>query len=84
MYVMVDRTPYQDKIIKNYYANRDVLMQQKISDMISDLYLVEGKKRTQLWRRIALALANLGVSQEQIDYLQQQDNPELLLKFVKP
>lgn len=81
---MVDRTPYQDKIIKNYYANRDVLMQQKISDMISDLYLVEGKKRTQLWRRIALALANLGVSQEQIDYLQQQDNPELLLKFVKP
>ena len=81
---MVDRTPYQDKIIKNYYANRDVLMQQKISDMISDLYLVEGKKRVQLWRRIALALTNLGVSQEQIDYLQEQDNPELLLKYVQP
>ncbi|MDO5567046.1 MAG: hypothetical protein Q4G59_10355 [Planctomycetia bacterium] len=81
---MVDRTPYQDKIIKNYYANRDVLMQQKVSDMISDLYLVEGKKRVQLWRRIALALTNLGVSQEQIDYLQEQDNPELLLKYVQP
>lgn len=81
---MVDRTPYQEKIIKNYYANRDSLMQQKLSDMISDLYLVDGKKRVQLWRRIALALANLGVSQEQIDHLQQQDKPELLLKYVEP
>lgn len=79
----MDRTPYQDKIIKRYYENRDDLMLQKLSEMITDLYLAEGKKRTGLWKRIETALRNLKVSEERIEHLVSSDNPALLAKFLE-
>ena len=80
---MPDRTPYQDKIIKRYYSNRDALMEQKLGELVTDLYLAEGKKRAQVWKRIAAALANLQVPQERIDHLIAKDDPELVLKLMK-
>ncbi|MDR2762201.1 MAG: hypothetical protein LBB88_06320 [Planctomycetaceae bacterium] len=80
---MQDRTPYQDKIIKRYYENRDDIMTDKLSMLITDLYLAEGKKRQQLWKRIATALSNLKVPQSQIDHLVEQDNPSLLTKYIE-
>lgn len=80
---MQDRTPYQDKIIKRYYDNRDGIMNQKLAELTTDLYLAEGKKRAQVWKRIAAALANLGVNQEQIDHFVASDNPSLLAQFLE-
>jgi hypothetical protein len=80
---MKDRTPYQEKIIKRYYENRDDIMTDKLSMLITDLYLAEGKKRQQLWKRIATALSNLKVPQSQIDHLVKQDNPALLTKYIE-
>jgi len=80
---MPDYTPYQEKIIKRYYDNRDDIMRQKLADMTTDLYLAEGKKRAQLWKRVAAALTNLGVSQERIDHLVGTDNPSFLAKLLE-
>ena len=79
---MSDFTPYQQKIIKRYYDNRDDIMHQKLAEMATDLYLTEGKKRTQLWKRVAAALANLGVPQERIDHIVASDNPTFLAKLL--
>lgn len=73
-----DRTPYQEKIIKRYYENRDDLMYQKLAELATDLYLAEGKKRQQLWKRAAAALKNLNVEQNKIDRLVASDNPSSL------
>jgi hypothetical protein len=80
---MQKRTPYQEKIIKRYYENRNDIMQQKLSEMITDLYLAEGKKRTQIWKRIAAALTNLGVEPVRIEHLIAADNPSLLAEFLE-
>jgi len=80
---MPDRTPYQDKIIKRYYSNRDALMEQKLGELVTDLYLAEGKKRAQVWKRIAAALTNLQVPQDRIDHLIAKDDPTLVLKVLK-
>lgn len=80
---MQDRTPYQDKIIKRYYDNRDGIMQQKLSEMTTDLYLAEGAKRARLWKRIATALANLGVEEAKIDKLIAADDPAQLAQFLE-
>lgn len=80
---MKERTPYQDKIIKRYYDNRDDIMRQKLAEMTTDLYLAEGKKRAQLWKRIVTALTNLGVKQERIDQLVASDNPSLLAQLLE-
>ncbi|MGL4593117.1 MAG: hypothetical protein ACRCUY_00135 [Thermoguttaceae bacterium] len=80
---MQERTPYQEKIIKRYYNNRDEIMDQKLAELTTDLYLAEGKKRAQVWKRIEQALKNIGVSEEQINHLVSADNPTLLANFLE-
>lgn len=80
---MAKRGTYQDRIIKNYYQNQDALMVQKLSDLVTDLYLAEGKSRAGLWKRIAAALKNLKIPEAQIEHLVKSDNPALLANLVK-
>lgn len=80
---MKERTPYQEKIIKRYYNNRDEIMSQKLSELLTDLYLAEGKKKSQVWKRIVAALTNLGVAQDRIDELVDADNPMMLAEFIE-
>src|SRR5262249_12307625 len=78
-----DYTPYQQKIIKRYYDNQDTIQRQRLAEMVGELYLSEGKKRHQVWKRIAAARAKLGYSQQRIEHLLTQDNPALLAELVK-
>ena len=79
----MERTPYQTNIIKRYYNNRDSIMTQKLSELTTELYLAEGKKRQQIWKRITAALAQLGVSQDTIEQMVNTDNPVQLAELVK-
>ena len=80
---MAKRSSHQERIIKNYYQNRDSLALQRLSELVTDLYLAEGKGREQVWKRITGALEKLGVKPERIEHLRQQDNPEILAKVVE-
>jgi hypothetical protein len=79
---MPKRTPHQERIIKNYYQNRDAIMLQKAGELVSDLYLAEGKARQRLWQRVAGALDKLGVPRQRIEHIVQSDNPTLLARLV--
>jgi hypothetical protein len=80
---MAKRSDYQDRIIRRYYENRDEIMLQKLGELVSDLYLAEGKARTKIWTRAAEALAKLKVPKSQIDHIVQSDNPALLVNQLK-
>jgi len=80
---MAERSKYQDRAIKNYYNNRDAIMVQRLGDLLSDLYLAEGKARARIWQRAAGALEKLKVPREQIDHLVSSDNPTLLAKLYQ-
>ncbi len=80
---MSERTNYQDKIIKSYYRNRDGIAEQRIQELITDLYLAEGKKRQQHWKNIRKHLEALGAKPPQLDLLEKQDRPELVLEFFQ-
>ena len=80
---MPDFTPYQQKIIKRYYDNQDALQLQRLAELVSELYLSNGKKRQGVWTRIAAAMQKLGVPQTRIDHLVSKDNPVLLADLVK-
>ena len=36
---------HQQKIIKNYYNNRDAIALQRVQELVTELYLAEGKKQ---------------------------------------
>jgi hypothetical protein len=78
-----DHTPYQQKIIKRYYDNQDTLQQQRLAELVSELYLSEGKKLQRAWQSAAAAMQKLGVPQSRIDHLVKQRNPALVAEVVK-
>jgi hypothetical protein len=78
-----DYTPYQQKIIKRYYDNRDSIQRQRLAELVSELCLSEGKKRQRVWKNVSGALEKLGFSQQRIDHLVKQDNPALVAELVK-
>ncbi len=77
------RSNYQDKIIRRYYENRDEIMLQRLGELVTDLYLAEGKARARIWQRAAEALAKLKVPKDQVQHIVQSDNPTLLVNKLK-
>ena len=80
---MADYSPYQQKIIKRYYDNQETLQHQRLAELVSELYLTQGKKRLRAWEAAAAAMRKLGVPQARIDHLLKQDNPALIAEVVK-
>lgn len=80
---MADRSKHQDRIIKNYYQNRDAIALQRLGELVTDLYLAEGKSRQQKWREVKAALEKLKLPSARIDHLVQQDNPALVARVVE-
>lgn len=78
-----ERTRHQEKIIKNYYRNRDAIGLQKAQEAVGELYLSEGKKRATVWKRLASHLEKIGLPKDQIAHLQQEDSPELVAEVLK-
>ena len=80
----MDRTPYQDNIIKHYYKNKDSIMLQKLGELTTELYLAENRrKRDQLWKRVEQVLKNIGVPESKIQSLIAGDRPADLAKFIE-
>lgn len=80
---MEKRSKYQEKIIKNYYRNRDQIALQRAQEIITDLYLSEGKKRERQWKSLALHLEKLGIDQKRIDNLIEKDDPALAANTIQ-
>ena len=56
---MAEHTPYQRRVIRNYYQNQQAIMLQRLGDLVTDLYLAEGKRRAQVWKRAAGGMEKL-------------------------
>jgi hypothetical protein len=80
---VAERSKYQQKIIKNYYENREAISLQRLSELVTELYLAEGKARQKQWKSITSALEKLKVPAARIEHLVKQDNPSLVAKLVE-
>ena len=80
---VTERTKYQQNIIKNYYNNRENIALQRAQEIVTELYLSDGKKREKYWISLAGHLLKLEVKQEAIDKLIEQDDPQLVAKLLE-
>jgi hypothetical protein len=80
---MVERTKYQQNIIKNYYQNQDAILTQRLGEQITELYLAEGKARQKLWTKVVATLEKLKIPKTRIDHLVKTDNPSLVAKVLE-
>jgi hypothetical protein len=80
---MENYTKHQQGIIKRYYENIDKVAWQRLSELVGDLYLAEGKKRDKLWASAAGFMEKLKIPQARIDAIVQKKDIESLAKLVK-
>jgi hypothetical protein len=79
---MSEFSPYQQKVIKRYYDNADTVQLQRLAEMVTDLYLAEGKQKARAWKQAAACMQKLGVQQTRIDHLMEKADPKLLANLV--
>ena len=80
---MENRTKFQEKAIRRYYNNRDDIAVQRLQELVTDLYLSEGKKRAQHWKNAITHLEALKVPAKQIEHLVKTDKPELVAQLLQ-
>jgi hypothetical protein len=79
---MADFTPYQKKIIDRYYRNYDAIKHQQLSELATELYLTEGRKRDRLWKRVEESLRKLEFPEARISHLLDKRDPSLLIGIL--
>ncbi len=80
---MADYSPYQQKIIKRYYNNFDAIQAQRLSELVTELFLAEGKKRDRLWKQVGESLTKLKFSDARVAHLLEKRDPALLTGVLK-
>ena len=82
---MADRkyTPHQQRIIKNYYENLEDIQNQKLGELIADIYLAETeRKKASLWKRVEKTLTHLKVHARTVEYVVKRRDLETLSEIA--
>jgi hypothetical protein len=79
---MADHTPYQKKIIKRFYDHADDIGYQRLAELVSEIYLAEGKKLDNLWKQVEKALAKVKVDQAMTKHIMDKRDPKVLADAV--
>ena len=75
---------YQKAVISGYYSNLDTIMLQKLSELVSELYLAETRaRRDRLWDRAHKAMVKLKVPPAIIDHIMQKQDVQILAKNLQ-
>ncbi|MCE2801509.1 MAG: hypothetical protein LW724_18400 [Planctomycetaceae bacterium] len=80
---MENYSRYQQSVIKNFYKNRDAVSLQRAQELLTELYLAEGKKKEKVWESLFTNLERMGVPADQIEHLRKVRNPELVAKLIE-
>jgi len=75
---------YQKVVISGYYDNLDTIMLQKLSELVTDLYLADTKaKKDRLWQRAHKAMVKLKIPPVIIDHIMKKQDVEVLAKNLQ-
>jgi len=77
-------TAHQRAIINRYYDNLDAIMLQKVSELVSELYLAEGQaKKDRLWQRVEAAMAKLHIPPAIAEHIMAKRDIQILAKNLQ-
>lgn len=80
---MAEFSKYQQKIIQRYYDNRGQIDHQRLSELVADLYLTEGKKQEKLWETVRTLLERMKVPESRIEHVMSTGDPAQLAEVVQ-
>ena len=74
---------YQQNVIKRYYDNREQIDEQRLAELVTNLYLAEGKKRAKLWEKSEELMQRLGVPETRVAHVLKSADPAVLAEVVQ-
>lgn len=79
---MADHSNYQKGVIRRYYENRDQIDEQKLSELVGNLYLAEGKKLDKMWQSAEEIMTRCKVPKSRIAHIISSKDPAILAEVV--
>ena len=81
---MADYSNYQKKVISRYYENRDQIDEQRLAELVTNLYLATTDKQKQKhWQSAEQTMQRLGVPDGRVKHVVSQRDPTLLAEVVQ-
>ena len=82
---MADRdfSSYQKKVIQRYYDNRPALDEQRLSELATELYLANDKKKIKLWEAARELMQRLGTPESRVEHVIKTGDPAQVAEIVK-
>lgn len=78
-----DYSAYQQKVIKRYYDNRDAIDDQRLAELVTNLYLTTGKKLVKMWETAEQIMTRMELPQSRIDHVMNSKDPAVLARVVE-
>ena len=78
-----DFSRYQKKVIQRYYDNRPDMDEQRLAELVAELYLASEKKKPKLWDTAREVMLRLGTPQSRVDHVLKTADPVILAEVVK-
>ncbi|MEO1237693.1 MAG: hypothetical protein AAFX76_12975, partial [Planctomycetota bacterium] len=79
-----DLSRHQEGIVKLYYQNHDTIQANKLTDLVSELWLADdAKTQTKLWGKAQVALMRMGVDATRVARVVNDRDVEALAKLVQ-
>ena len=75
---------YQKSVINNYYRNLDSISLQRLSELVSELYLADSEaKQKRLWERAEKAMLNLKIPPAIVEHIMSKRDVQVLAKNLQ-
>lgn len=75
---------YQKAVISGYYANLDAILLERLSSLVSELYLVDpGEQNNKLWKKARKIMEKLNIPGAIIEHIMEKRDEEILAKNLQ-
>ncbi|MEI6538785.1 MAG: hypothetical protein WCO86_04555 [Planctomycetota bacterium] len=82
---MTDRnySAFQQKVIKRYYDNKDQIDEQRLSELVTNLYLAPPKKQPKMWESAEELMTRMKLPVSRIAHVMESKDVAVLAKVVE-
>ncbi len=78
-----DYSRYQQGVIKRYYENREQIDEQRLSELVTNLFLASGKKQEKMWEQARELMERMKIPKSRIEHVISSGDPTVLAEVVK-
>jgi len=80
-----DLTPHQQKIVARYYDNRDQIDEQRLAELVTNIYLANpgSKQLVKFWTSAGETMERLKIPAGRIAHVLEKKDPAVLAEVVK-